>query len=77
MNNEKFVNQVEEKCIPYEVLNTIQNQDIYDKEELTKFFWDMFVIDAFLENFDRHNGNWGFLKSELGWINLKYCIKIK
>lgn len=23
MNNEKFVNQVEEKCIPYEVLNTI------------------------------------------------------
>ena len=23
------------------------------------------------------NGNWGFLKSELGWINLKYCIKIK
>ena len=44
-----------------EVLNTIQNQDIYDKEELTKFFWDMFVIDAFLGNFDRHNGNWGFL----------------
>ena len=23
------------------------------------------------------DGNWGYLKSELGWINLKYCIKIK
>lgn len=21
----------------------------------------MFIVDAFLENFDRHNGNWGFL----------------
>ena len=27
----------------------------------TEHFWNMFVIDAFLGNFDRHNGNWGFL----------------
>lgn len=24
-------------------------------------FWDVFVADALLGNFDRHNGNWGFL----------------
>ena len=28
---------------------------------LKAFFWDMFAVDAFLGNFDRHNGNWGFL----------------
>lgn len=26
-----------------------------------QYFWDMFVVDALLGNFDRHNGNWGFL----------------
>lgn len=24
-------------------------------------FWDVFIIDTLLGNFDRHNGNWGFL----------------
>ena len=24
-------------------------------------FWNVFVVDALLGNFDRHNGNWGFL----------------
>lgn len=24
----------------------------------------MFVVDAYLGNFDRHNGNWGFLVNE-------------
>lgn len=44
-----------------EVITTINNQDIYDKDKLNSFFWDLFVVDAFLGNFDRHNGNWGFL----------------
>lgn len=26
-------------------------------------FWDMFVVDAFIKNPDRHNGNWGLLKT--------------
>ncbi len=26
-------------------------------------FWDMFVVDAFLKNPDRNNGNWGLLMS--------------
>ena len=33
-------------------------------DELRQFFWNMFIADAFLGNFDRHNGNWGFLVDE-------------
>ena len=29
-------------------------------------FWDMFVVDAFLKNPDRNNGNWGLLRSDDG-----------
>ena len=43
------------------VLETIDRQDFVDPVGLRRFFWDMFVADAFLGNFDRHNGNWGFL----------------
>jgi hypothetical protein len=25
-------------------------------------FWDMFIVDALLGNFDRHGANWGFIK---------------
>ena len=27
-------------------------------------FWDMFIVDAFNGNFDRHGGNWGFIKKD-------------
>ena len=47
------------------VLETIDRQDFVDPVELRRFFWDMFVADAFLGNFDRHNGNWGFLVDPL------------
>ena len=29
-------------------------------------FWDMFVVDAFLKNPDRNNGNWGLLRASDG-----------
>ena len=29
--------------------------------EALQHFWNVFVVDALLGNFDRHNGNWGFL----------------
>ena len=32
-----------------------------DSVKICEYFWDMFIIDALLGNFDRHNGNWGFL----------------
>lgn len=46
------------------VLTTIEEQDIIDPIYLKRFFWEMFIVDALLGDFDRHNGNWGFLIDE-------------
>ncbi len=46
------------------ILNAIQEQDLVSTEEMKTRFWDMFIADAFLGNFDRHNGNWGILINE-------------
>lgn len=45
----------------YDVLDAINEQEIISPKVVKDFFWDMFIIDALLGNFDRHNGNWGFL----------------
>lgn len=47
-----------------EVLNAVSEQMILDPLKLKEFFWDMFIADALVGNFDRHNGNWGFLVNE-------------
>jgi len=44
-----------------DVLETIEKQQFVNPAELLAHFWNVFVIDALLGNFDRHNGNWGFL----------------
>lgn len=44
-----------------DILDTIEKQQFVDPVELLEHFWNVFVVDAFLGNFDRHNGNWGFL----------------
>jgi hypothetical protein len=44
-----------------DVINTIRSQEIYPQKELESFFWEMFVVDAYIGNFNRHNGSWGFL----------------
>ncbi|MDR0425702.1 MAG: HipA domain-containing protein [Clostridiales bacterium] len=44
-----------------DILNTIQEQRLLPPDRLKAFFWKMFIGDALLGNFDRHNGNWGFL----------------
>ena len=44
-----------------DILETIEKQQFVNPVELLEHFWNVFVIDAFLGNFDRHNGNWGFL----------------
>lgn len=44
-----------------DVLETIEKQLFVNPAELLEHFWNVFVMDAFLGNFDRHNGNWGFL----------------
>lgn len=47
-----------------ECIDTISEQQIISSEKLKDFFWDMFIGDTLLGNFDRHNGNWGFLVNE-------------
>ena len=47
-----------------DVLKTIEQQTVVDSGELKEHFWNMFVIDAFIGNWDRHNGNWGFLYNQ-------------
>lgn len=47
-----------------EVLNNHPKITEKGKEMLKKHFWDMFVVDALIGNFDRHNGNWGILVND-------------
>ena len=47
-----------------DVLYTIDEQMAVDPEKLRDFFWNMFVVDALIGNWDRHNGNWGFLYNQ-------------
>ncbi len=44
-----------------DILEAIEKQQYVDPILLKEHFWNMFVADALLGNFDRHNGNWGFL----------------
>ena len=47
-----------------DILDTIEQQTAVNSNVLKDHFWNMFVIDAFIGNWDRHNGNWGFLYSQ-------------
>ena len=45
-----------------DVLATIETSDLLRAMPgVRERFWDMFVVDAFIKNPDRHNGNWGLL----------------
>ena len=46
------------------ILKAIDEQTLLPPDQLKAFFWDMFITDALLGNFDRHNGNWGILVDE-------------
>lgn len=46
------------------ILQAIDEQTLLPPNQLRDFFWDMFIADALLGNFDRHNGNWGILVDE-------------
>lgn len=47
-----------------DILDTIQKQNVVNPKELEEHFWNMFVVDAFIGNRDRHNGNRGFLYNQ-------------
>ncbi|GMB90795.1 hypothetical protein NHP190002_15210 [Helicobacter ailurogastricus] len=40
----------------------IEQQSIVESAALKAHFWEMFIADILIGNFDRHNGNWGFIK---------------
>ena len=41
-----------------DITETIETQTMIDPAVLTRHFWDMFIVDALIGNWDRHNGNW-------------------
>ena len=47
-----------------DIMDAIDKQAYLSPTLLRSHFWDVFVVDALLGNFDRHNGNWGFLYDE-------------
>ena len=40
----------------------MENKKNTNVQETVERFWDMFIVDALNGNFDRHGGNWGFIK---------------
>lgn len=40
------------------------NKKLTNVEETISSFFDIYIVDAFLGNFDRHGSNWGFLKKD-------------
>lgn len=47
-----------------DIMDAIGKQQYISPSLLTEHFWNVFITDALLGNFDRHNGNWGFLYDE-------------
>ena len=40
------------------------NTKLTRREETVQLFWEIYIVDALLGNFDRHGANWGFLKKD-------------
>ncbi len=45
------------------------NNKLEDPQITIQQFWNLYVLDALLGNFDRHGGNWGFIK-----VNNRYSL---
>lgn len=44
-----------------DIMKAIEEQNAVNPIELKEWFWNVFIVDALIGNWDRHNGNWGFL----------------
>ena len=54
-----------------EILKTLEEHPLIQKyPEMKNRFWDMFVVDAFIGNNDRNNGNWGLIEKRGGEYRL-------
>jgi len=49
-----------------ELLFVMENNKLLLDLNAWKLFFQMFVVDCFINNNDRHNGNWGILSNESG-----------
>lgn len=51
-----------------DILKIIENHRIFRdiREKMMERFWNMFIVDALISNYDRNNGNWGILKDSKG-----------
>lgn len=46
-----------------DIMNMLRdNSKLTDVQETIDAFWQLYIVDALLGNFDRHGSNWGFLK---------------
>ncbi|MDD6036505.1 MAG: HipA domain-containing protein [Lachnospiraceae bacterium] len=44
-----------------DIICAIEEQTAVNPYALNEWFWNIFIVDALIGNWDRHNGNWGFL----------------
>lgn len=61
-NREELISDTESTYfIDIKELNyVLENNEAINKiKDIKNRFWDMFIIDSFINNNDRHNGNWG------------------
>lgn len=42
-------------------ISAIREQQFINPQQLEEFYWDMFVVDAFIGNINRDNTNWGVI----------------
>lgn len=43
------------------IMQAMDEQTAFSPTLLKQYFWDVFIVDALIGNWNRHNGNWGFL----------------
>ena len=41
-----------------DILRAMEEQRAINPRKLKEWFWDIFIVDALIGNWDRHNGNW-------------------
>lgn len=64
MANADVVSGQKAKTSIENVYSIVENTPVIrDKAMVIDYFWDMFVMDAFIGNEDRHFTNWGFLET--------------
>lgn len=44
-----------------DIMQAMEDQMTFPPVLLKQHFWNVFIVDALIGNWDRHNGNWGFL----------------